>query len=133
MLTIHHGSVAASDALSDLRARAIELLTSYVLSSADDGQRRDALTALRSAADTPHMGIYSNEVALMIATDTIRIYDFLGEHAASWGLEMRRWVEVETHRCHYANRGLLPSMASDQKLVDANRHWSLGFCSCAIC
>lgn len=120
-LTIQLGSVPASKTLSDLRSRAINVLMAYVLSSPDDRQRRDALNALRTAADTPHIGTYGNDVALMVATDTVRIYDFLGEHTASWGLEMRRWVEVEAHRCHYANRGLPPSMASDQKLMDAQQ------------
>ncbi|MDF3881139.1 RelA/SpoT domain-containing protein [Cupriavidus basilensis] len=116
-LTFHRGTVAASDALRDIRKKAIELLKHQFALCEDEAERREVLFALQ-AATRPAMGAgYSNALARLVMDDTCSIIFFETEVAASLSLGLRQSTETRVHRNYQMYARLPEGMREDENLV----------------
>lgn len=117
-VTFHRGTVVASDALHDIRMKAIDLLKHQFALSDDEAERRDVLLALQ-AATRPAMGAgYSNALARFVMNDTCSIISFEAEVAPTLSLSLRQATETRVHRNYRMYAKLPEGMREDENLVE---------------
>lgn len=116
-VTFHRGTVVASDALRDIRKKAIDLLKHQFALSEDEAERREVLLALQ-AATRPAMGAgYSNALARLVMDDTCSIISFEAEVAPTLSLGLRQATETRLHRNYRTYARLPEGMRQDESLV----------------
>lgn len=121
-VTLHHGAVAASDALRDIRSKAMALLQRQFAVAENDTGRRVVLLALQAATRTPYRGVYSNALAQIVMDDTISVIKFETEIAATLSPELRQQSEEGVHRTFWNYEILPPSMREDPELERRREH-----------
>ncbi len=75
-MTFHSGPLKATKELIDIRFRTIELLQkAYFLAKKRD-QKKAILSVLKTASQTPHQGVYGDDMKKMVLENTRTIVDF---------------------------------------------------------
>jgi len=116
-VTFHRGTVVPSDALRDIRKKAIDLLKHQFALSEDESERREVLFALQ-AATRPAIGAgYSNALARLVMDDTCSIIHFETEVAPTLSLGLRQSTETRVHRNYRMYAKLPEGMREDENLV----------------
>lgn len=115
-VTLQWAPVKASEALRDIRSKAIALLKRQFALAGDDSGRRSALAALHLATRTPYRGAYTNALAQEVMDDTITVIEFETEVASRLTLELRRDAEDRVHRFYWIYETLPESMREDPDL-----------------
>ncbi|VTU13479.1 Region found in RelA / SpoT proteins [Variovorax sp. SRS16] len=116
-VTFHRGAVVASDALGDIRTKAIGLLKHQFALSEEEDERREVLLALQ-AATRPAIGAgYSNALARLVMDDTCSIICFEAEVAPRLSLSLRQATETRVHRNYRMYADLPEGMREDESLV----------------
>ncbi|GAA3274234.1 hypothetical protein GCM10020258_52080 [Sphingomonas yabuuchiae] len=87
--------VPASDHVRDLRTSAIDWLEKWLDESDRDEDRLQILSGLREACVAPGHGALDAGLAKILLDDTTRVCGIMTARAAAWGLELRRWCEVD--------------------------------------
>lgn len=118
-VTFHRGVVVASDALRDVRTKAIDLLKRQFALAEGDDERRVVLLALHAATHLPFGAGYSNALAGLVMDNTRTILEFHTEIAPTLSLEMLQTTEGWVHRSYCMYADLPKSMRDDPDLVAA--------------
>ncbi|WP_096665698.1 GTP pyrophosphokinase [Polaromonas sp. AET17H-212] len=118
-VTFHRGAVVASDALRDVRTKAIALLKRQFALAVSDEERRAILLALQAATRLPFSAGYSNALARLVMDDTRTIMEFQTEIVSTLGLDLRQTTEDWIHRGYWRYAELPQSMREDPELVAA--------------
>ncbi|MFP3549735.1 RelA/SpoT domain-containing protein [Paraburkholderia sp. SIMBA_049] len=116
-VTLHQGTVTFSDALRDIRKKAIDLLKYQFNLSENEMERREVLLALQTATRPAMRGGYSNALAGLVMDDTSTIISFETEVAPMLGLALRQSIETQVHRNYRMYSKLPDSMREDANLV----------------
>lgn len=118
-LTIHRGTVPASEALRDLRKKAIFQLQHQFTISSNEAERQEVLLALQTAT-RPAMGPgYTNELARLVMDDTCSIILFQKKIAATLNLSLRQSAEARVYRNYQMYAALPDGMREDVNLIVA--------------
>lgn len=116
-VTFHRGTVVESEALRDMRAKAIDLLKHQFALTGGEAERREVLLALQ-AATRPALGAaYSNVLARMVMDNTCSIISFQTEISPTLELALRQSTETQVHRCYRRYAKLPEAMRDDESLV----------------
>lgn len=117
----HQGVVPASDHVRALRTSAIDWLEKWLDESGQDGDRLQILSGLREACTGPAHGNLDAGLAKILLDDTTRVCGIMTARASGWGLELRRWCEVDALHTHYRYHMLRPDLAEMPELVAAQK------------
>ncbi|BBD03498.1 MULTISPECIES: RelA/SpoT domain-containing protein [Sphingomonadaceae] len=117
----HQGVVPASDHVRDLRTSVIDWLEKWLDESTQDKDRLKILCGLREACAAPAYGNFDAGLAKILLDDTSRVCSIMTARAAAWGLELRRWCEVDALHTHYRYHVLRPDLAEMPDLVAAQK------------
>uniref|UniRef100_UPI0035C9441D hypothetical protein n=1 Tax=uncultured Sphingomonas sp. TaxID=158754 RepID=UPI0035C9441D len=117
-VTIHHAAVPVSELLRTQRGAAIGYLEQMLDAAGDDFARREILTALRKAATTPYQG-GNEDLMRMVMEDGARVLAIETARICAWGLELRRWCEVDALHTHYRFSGLAPHLSANAETAAA--------------
>lgn len=118
-LTLHRGSVVASDMLSAVRTKAIGLLKRQFSLAVSDQDRRAILLALQTATNAPFSGDYSNELARLVMNNICAILEFQTEISPMLSLDLLQTTEERIHRIYWRYKELPETMRDDPDLVAA--------------
>jgi ppGpp synthetase/RelA/SpoT-type nucleotidyltranferase len=118
-ITIHRGAVTVSDALRAVRRRAIAQLRELLGSGQTGAERELIVQALFRATDSPHNAAYGNELALVIAENSLEIVGIYREFAPGWGFELLQSMEDRMLHLHYRSREVPDFIANDPALAKA--------------
>lgn len=114
-VTLHSGSVAASDALKAMRADALtQLKRIHALAGADIQAK--ARSAMLAAGDTPNQAGYSDALGVILLTDLVDVVRFFATVVPTLGLEAKRKLEASLFRQYYRYHVLPPSMEDNEAL-----------------
>ena len=113
---IHRGSVVASDALRDVRTRAVELLKRQFLLVDIGVEQQAILRTLQAAASLPSGAGYSNALAKLVMDDTSAIIEFMCDAVPTLCFEFIQKAEAWVNRCYWRHAELPPAMRGDQSL-----------------
>jgi ppGpp synthetase/RelA/SpoT-type nucleotidyltranferase len=92
-VTFHHGTVAPSDMLTQVRSAAIDSLNILFRGSGSDGERRVVIDALLTATRTPHRQDPPEKLVINVLSNALRIVQFFSEVAESLSYELLQSVE----------------------------------------
>lgn len=118
-VTIHQGSVIASEELIEIRLDAIELLKNLFLTAQNDTDRRAILDALSSATITPTVGLYANELVRVVIENSRTITDFYVQIASTLNHDLLQYVQHRVLLTHQRYRALPDDMAADTAIASA--------------
>ncbi|THD34445.1 MAG: hypothetical protein E7773_14750 [Sphingomonas sp.] len=120
-VTIHQGSVLATDDLRAVRGEAIDWLERWLDEAEDDVTRLSVLQALGRADAAPmHIG-EEGSLMQMLLEDGTRVARLVLARVSEWGLELRRGREVDALHTHYRFLGLRSDLAQQPELVTAQQ------------
>ncbi len=120
-LTLHRGSVAPSEMLTEIRANAIKILKSLFRNAKTDGERREVVQSLSTATTTPYLGNYSNELLKTILDDTANIVEFYKEVAADQSYELLQQLEHDLLWLYRRNRDMPIATANDPTIANSRQ------------
>lgn len=92
-ITIHRGSVQASEPLRQIRTAALNELKALFLSADSERARKNAFHAMHAATRLPHGTGYSDALHLIILADDLAVVKFLTENASAMSFEQTQHVE----------------------------------------
>jgi ppGpp synthetase/RelA/SpoT-type nucleotidyltranferase len=118
-VTFHRGAVVASDALRDVRTKAIDLLTHQFALAESDKERRAVLLTLQGGTRPPIGAAYDNALARLVMDDTCTIIAFQTEVVSTLSLDLRQSTEERVHRSYWMYAELSKTMRDDPHLVAA--------------
>jgi len=118
VITIHQGTVVASDVLSKIREFAIDLLKQHYHFATTDDIRALVLIELQNAMRLPFRGAYSNELAKIVMANTLSIIEFQTALLPTLNLFLRQVTEDRVYRCYWTYTKLPETMSTDQELVN---------------
>jgi len=116
-MTFHRGAVVVSDALRDVRAKAIDLLKHQFSLTESDKERRDILLELQAATRTPISTNYDNALALLVMNNTRSILEFQTQIVPILSLQLTQMTEVHVRQIYWRYSDLPESMRNDQNIV----------------
>lgn len=116
-VTFHRGSVVASDALREIRKKAIELLKHQFTLSDDEAEHKKVLFALQAATCRGVGVAYSNALARLVMDDTCSVISFETEVAPSLSLGLRQATETRVHHNYRMYVELPEGMREDESLI----------------
>jgi ppGpp synthetase/RelA/SpoT-type nucleotidyltranferase len=116
-ITLHRGTITASDGLRIIRSKAIVQLQALFELSSDDGERIAVLGALRTAVATPLNTAYSDALAELVMTNTVVVIEFLTSVVPRLSYDIQQKTETWVHRCYWRYAVLPDSMKENSKLV----------------
>lgn len=125
-VTLHRGTVIASDELRIVRTKAIELLKCQFGLAESNEERRAVLLALQAATRPSSGAGYSNALARLVMDDTRNVMAFQAEIASTLSLELLQATETWVHRCYRMYEELPLTMRDDQSLVAARTQVEAG-------
>ena len=117
-VTFHHGAVIASEALRDIRTKAISLLKAQFAIARGDADQRRAIAALQVATRPPYRGGHENALAQIVMEDVCTVIAFETEIAPQLSLAARQTAEAAVHRWYWSYEASPPGMAGDQRLAE---------------
>ena len=123
-LTLHRGSVTASDALSKLRTDALDLLMELYRSAGSIDEKRRTEIAMFEATAAPVSANYSPELLVNILNDSARVVDFCREIASSDDYEIIQRTEDRLLWLHRRNLGILNDPKANAETLAAARRLS---------
>lgn len=116
-VTFHRGVVVASDALRDVRAKAIDLLKhQFALAESDKG-RRAVLLELQAATRTPISSNYDNALAHLVMNNTRTIIEFQTEIAPTMSHQLMQATEDWVLHVYWRYSDLPESTRNDPKIL----------------
>lgn len=118
-VTLHRGAVVASDALRDVRTKAIDLLRHQFALAESDKERRAVLLTLQGGTRPPIGAGYDNALARLVMDDTCTIIAFQTEVVSTLSLDLRQSTEERVHRSYWMYAELSKTMRDDPDLVAA--------------
>jgi hypothetical protein len=92
-VTLHMGAVPVSNALIEIRAKAMKGLFGFFLHAKDDAERREVASALDAATRTPTHAQYSNELLSLTLKNAKEIVDFYAAHKKLLSFELAQHLE----------------------------------------
>ncbi|EJL81232.1 hypothetical protein PMI16_04838 [Herbaspirillum sp. CF444] len=116
-ITIHRGSVVASDALTAAREGAIDLLKKIYRFTTSQETLSQILIQLENATRSPHSGMYSNALAKIIMANTLTTIEFQTAILPGLSLRLKQAIEDRVHRHYWRYVDLPESMREDLELV----------------
>lgn len=105
-MTLHRGSVVASDALRTMRAEAIDILCKLYRSATSANEREQIKRVLFSATGMPTSTGYSNQLLADVLIDSARVVDFFSTLAAGDSYEIIQSIEHRLLWMHRRNKGI---------------------------
>ncbi len=121
-MTLHRGSVTASDALTQLRSDSLDILMELYRSAASIDERQRTENAMFEATAAPMSANYSAVLLVNILNDSARVVDFCREVASTDAYEVIQRTEYRLLWLHRRNRGILnDTKATAETLAAAGR------------
>ena len=121
-VTIHRGSASPSDALTKLRADALDILMELYRSAASIDEKQRIENTMFEATAAPMSAAYPAGLLVTILDDTVRVVDFCREVASTDAYEIIQRTEDRLLWLHRRNRGIFnDTTATAETLVKAGR------------
>ena len=120
-MTLHRGSVSASDTLARLRADALDMLMELYRSARSIDEKRRTEIAMFEATAAPTSANYSAELLINILNDSARIVEFCREIAATEDYEIIQRTEDRLLWLHRRNLGILNDPKMNAETLAAAR------------
>ena len=121
-VTLHSGSVVASDALTRMRTEALDILMQLYKSASSLDEKRRTEIAIFAATHTPNSANYSKALLVCVLNDSVTVADFCREIAATDAYEVIQTIEDKLLWLHRRNQGIFNDPKSDAAtLAAANR------------
>jgi ppGpp synthetase/RelA/SpoT-type nucleotidyltranferase len=92
-MTLHSGSVLASDALTKLRTEALDVLMNLYRSAPSDVEKRNTEITIFQATALPTSAGYSKELLITVLNDSVRVVDLCREIASTGAYEILQKAE----------------------------------------
>ena len=124
-VTLHTGSVRASDELRELRSKAVDLLKGLFDRAEADSDRLAVIHALSIATTTPRAGKYPNDVLRIILDNTRDIVSFYTGVAAGLSLELLQKLEHDVFWWYRRMQNVPPDLATAADLSQAQEQLSV--------
>ncbi|MBF0354425.1 MAG: RelA/SpoT domain-containing protein [Alphaproteobacteria bacterium] len=118
-ITIHRGSVIFSEALQDMRSKAIGLLKTLFHGSDSEENRATVLRTLHAVDHLPNGTEYSNELTQLVLENTKSVVEFLSEISPALSLELKRTSEVWINQCFWRFADLPGPMQNDSGIASS--------------
>lgn len=118
-MTLHRGSVAASEALRTMRAEAIDILIEFYRPASSEDEKRQIKRVLLSAAAMPTSANYSNQLLADILNDSARVVEFFGEVAGTGDYEITQSIQRQLLWLHRRNKGIHVAKDMDAAVLAA--------------
>lgn len=128
-VTIHSGSVVASDALKAMRADALDQLKRIHALAGADIQAK-ARSAMLAVGDTPNQAGYSDALGVILLSDLADVVRYFADIVPTLGLEAKRALEVSLFRQYYRYHVLPPSMQANEQLAGAQANLLAAIAAC---
>lgn len=116
-VNFYRGTVVASDALRDIRRRAINVLKHQFSVSEDESERREVLQALQAATRLAMGPGRSSMLTRLVMDDTSAIISFQAEIAPTLSLSLRQTTETRVHRNYQRFARLPEEVREDESLI----------------
>jgi hypothetical protein len=120
-VTLSQGSALPSDALTRMRAQAIEVLIELYRTASSEAEKRQTEATLFEATRTPSGGGYANELLVAILENSATIVDFFSTVALTESYEMLQTIEHKALWLYERDEGIgaLEADAAVQQARDA--------------
>lgn len=93
-ITIHSGAIAPSNALRDIRQKALQIVREFDVHAQSDEERRELINVYASAMALPHIDRpVDPELAAIVFENSADIVSGYAINAGSWSYELRQKVE----------------------------------------
>jgi ppGpp synthetase/RelA/SpoT-type nucleotidyltranferase len=116
-VTLHSGSVVASDALTRMRSEALDILMQLYRSASSTDQKRQTEITIFAATNTPSN--YSKELLVRVLNDSVTVANFCREIAATDAYEIIQTIEDKLLWLHRRCQGIVNDPKSDAATVAA--------------
>jgi ppGpp synthetase/RelA/SpoT-type nucleotidyltranferase len=116
-VTFHRRAVVASDALRDVRAKAIDLLKHQFALAESDKERRAVLRELQAATRTPISSNYDNALAHLVMNNTRTIIEYQTEIAPTLNHQLMQTTEDWVLHVYWRYYDLPESMRNDPNIL----------------
>lgn len=105
-MTLHRGSVVASDALRAMRAEAMDILFKFYRSAGSTDEKAQIKRVLFAASAMPTSTNYSNQLLADVLNDSARVVDFFGDVAATDDYEIIQSIQRQLLWMHRRDKGI---------------------------
>lgn len=120
-ITLHQGTVNASEELQQMRAMAIDVLTTWYGASEGDAARREIVHALRIASSMPGLGKPSPGLVATVLNDACRIIELYTHTVGELSFELRQEIEHDLLWMYLHNGGATPEVIPDEAINEARQ------------
>ncbi|HXM48131.1 MAG TPA: RelA/SpoT domain-containing protein [Pyrinomonadaceae bacterium] len=118
-MTLHRGSVVASDALREMRSEAISILCNLYRSAGSEDENKQIKRVLFAATAMPTSTGYSNQLLADVLNDSARVVDFFSDLAGTNDYEIIQSVEHRLLWMHRRNKGIRTAKDIDAAVLAA--------------
>jgi ppGpp synthetase/RelA/SpoT-type nucleotidyltranferase len=118
-MTLHRGSVVASDALRAMRVEAIDVLCKLYRSAKSADERDQIKSVLFAATGMPTSTGYSNELLADVLNDSVRVVGFFSDLAGTDDYEIIQSIEHRLLWMHRRSRGIRSAKDIDAAVLAA--------------
>jgi hypothetical protein len=105
-MTLHRGSVVASDALRAMRAEAMDMLFKFYRSAGSTDEKAQIKRLLFAASAMPTSTNYSNQLLADVLNDSARVVGFFGDIAATDDYEIIQSIQRQLLWMHRRDKGI---------------------------
>ncbi len=119
-LTLHSAAILYSDALAGARQDSIRMLSELAEQSANEDDKRLALSTLFNATAEPRYQLSDDSVMAMIIRDSAMVVDVIANLSVTLSLEMRQHFEDRILNYSHHYRALHPNYSGKAKIEEAH-------------